>query len=98
MLDCFALFCYNIRWWFMAKGNDKVVVGKRQILRQIKDKNIQQILIASNADIQYITGLMDVAKANGIKYTIGSSMEELSKVYGIDVPTGAVGILINPID
>jgi|GEM_PF-2468409 len=98
MLDCFALFCYNIRWWFMAKGNNKVVVGKRQILRQIKDKNIQQILIAANADTQYITELMEAAKANCVKYTIGSSMQELSSAYGIDVPTGAVGVLINPLD
>ncbi len=82
----------------MANQNNKVVVGKRQILRQIKENNIQQILIAANAEIQYITELITVAKANGIKYTIGSSMEELASAHDIDVPTGAVGILINSLD
>ena len=77
----------------MANRNMNVVVGKRQILREIKVDKIAEILIAADAEQQYMKSLMDVAKQYNVKYTIGSSMEGIAFAYGIDVPTGAVGIL-----
>ncbi len=77
----------------MSNKNEKIVIGKRQICRGIKDGIIQEIIIASDAEVQYIQSLIIVAKQNGIKYSIQSTMQEISLQYGIDVPSGSVGIL-----
>ncbi len=77
----------------MANINEKVVIGKRQILRGIKDGIIQEIVIAADAEQEYIQSLIIVAKQNKIKYQIKGTMQEISLAYGIDVPSGSVGLL-----
>ena len=77
----------------MANINEKVVIGKRQICRGIKDGLIQEIVIASDAEQEYIKSLIVVAKQNNIKYQIKGTMQEISLAHGIDVPSGSIGIL-----
>lgn len=77
----------------MANSMHNVVIGRRQILRELKKNNVASIQIASDAEAQYITGLIDVAKENNIPYVIGGTMNEISAQYGIEVPSGAVGVL-----
>ena len=77
----------------MSNINEKVVVGKRQILRGIKDGIIQEIVIAKDADQDYIKSLIIVAQSNNIKYQIKGTMQEISLAHGIDVPSGSVGLL-----
>lgn len=77
----------------MANGKLNVVIGKRQILREAKKNNIVEILIAADAEQDYIHSLMEIAKQHDIRYRIGGSMAEFSAEYGIDVPTGAIGLL-----
>ena len=77
----------------MANKNEKVVIGKRQICRGIKDGIIQEIVIASDAEQEYIKSLIVVAKQNNIKYTIQGTMQDISSAYGIDVPSGSLGVL-----
>lgn len=77
----------------MANIIEKVVIGKRQICRGIKDGIIQEIVIASDAEQEYIKSLIVVAKQNNIKYTIQGKMQDISSKYGIDVPSGSVGLL-----
>lgn len=77
----------------MANSMHNVVIGKRQILREIKKNNIAEIQIATDAEQQYITSLIDVAQKNNVKYVIRSTMDEISALYGIDVPSGAIGVL-----
>ena len=77
----------------MANSMHNVVIGKRQILRELKKDNVAEILIAADAETQYISSLIEVAKAHGVRYKIHGSMNEISAEYGIAVPSGAVGVL-----
>ena len=77
----------------MANKNETVVIGKRQICRGIKDGIIQEIVIASDAEQAYIESLIIVAKQNKIKYSIKGTMQDISSAFGIDVPSGSLGIL-----
>ena len=77
----------------MANKNEKVVIGKRQICRGIKDGIVQEIVIASDAEQAYIESLIIVAKQNKIKYSIKGTMQDISSAFGIDVPSGSLGIL-----
>ena len=77
----------------MSNKNEKVVIGKRQICRGIKDGIIQEIVIASDAEQEYIKSLIVVAKQNKIKYSIKGTMQDISSTFGIDVPSGSLGIL-----
>ena len=77
----------------MANNGLRVVIGRRQILREAKKGNVAEIRIATNAEQQYIHSLMDIAKQYEIKYFISGTMEEFSAYYGIDVPSGSIGVL-----
>lgn len=77
----------------MANKIEKVVIGKRQISRGIKDGIISEIVIATDAEQEYIKSLIVLAKQNNIKYQIKGTMQDISSAYGIDVPSGSLGVL-----
>ena len=77
----------------MANDKLNVVIGKRQILREIKKNNIVEIKIAADAEQEYIHYMIELAKQHGVKYLICGSRDAFSAEYGIDVPTGAIGLL-----
>ena len=77
----------------MTNKMQKVVIGKRQISRGIKDGNIREIVIAADAEQEYIKSLIVIAKQNNIKYQIKGTMQDISSAYGIDVPSGSLGVL-----
>ncbi len=78
----------------MADSMQKVVIGKRQILRELKNNNVAHIIIAADAETQYIHSLIDAAVQSGVKYAISGTMQEIAAQYGIEVPCGAVGVLL----
>jgi large subunit ribosomal protein L7A len=77
----------------MSNKIEKVVIGKRQISRGIKDGTIREIVIASDAEQEYIKSLIIIAKQNNVKYKIQGTMQDISSTYGIDVPSGSLGVL-----
>ena len=77
----------------MASSMHNVVIGRRQILRELKKDNIAEITIAADAETQYIKSLIKVAKQHGVPYKLRGTMGEISSEYGIEVPSGAVGVL-----
>ncbi len=77
----------------MTNKMQKVVIGKRQISRGIKDGIIREIVIAADAEQEYIKSLIVIAKQNNIKYKIQGTMQDISSAYGIDVPSGSLGVL-----
>ena len=77
----------------MASSTHNVVVGRRQILRELKKDNLAEIIIATDAETQYITSLIAVSKQYGVPYKLSGTMDELSAEHGIAVPSGAVGVL-----
>ena len=77
----------------MTNSMHNVVIGKRQILRELKKNNVAEITIATDAETQYIASLIEVAKANGVPYKLRGTMNEISQEFCIQVPSGAVGVL-----
>ena len=62
-------------------------------MRELKKGNIAEIVIATDAETQYIASLIDVAKEHGAPYRLHGTMNDISAKYGIQVPSGAVGVL-----
>ena len=77
----------------MANSISGVVIGRRQILRELKKNNVREIIIATDCEASYIASLIDVAQQNGVAYKLHGTMSEISATYHIDVPSGAVGVL-----
>ena len=77
----------------MAYSMHKVVIGKRQILRELRNNNVAEITIATDAETQYITSLIEQAKLHGVTYRLRGTMNEIAAEFGIEVPSGAVGVL-----
>ena len=77
----------------MANSMSNVVIGRRQILRELKKNNIAEIIIAVDAEASYIAGLIEVAKQSDVPYKLHGTMYEISARYDIEVPSGAVGVL-----
>ncbi len=77
----------------MANNAKRTVIGKRQILRELKNGNVAEIFIAADAETKYITELIEAAKSHGVNYRIGSTMAQIASECGIDVPSGAIGVL-----
>ena len=62
-------------------------------MRELKKNNVAEITIATDAETQYIASLIEVAKEHGVSYRLSGTMSEISAEYGIQVPSGAVGVL-----
>ena len=77
----------------MASSMYNVVIGRRQILRELKKNNVAEITIATDAETQYISSLIEVAKEHSVPYKLSGTMNDISAEYGIEVPSGAVGVL-----
>ena len=77
----------------MANSTSSVVIGRRQILRELKKGNVREIVIATDAEASYIASLIEVAKQSDVPYKLHGTMNEISAHYDIDVPSGAVGVL-----
>lgn len=77
----------------MDNNDKKVIVGKKQILRLLKENRIKSIRIATDAQDEYVRSIREEALRHNVKVVAEGSMEEIARCYGIDVPSGAVGFL-----
>lgn len=72
---------------------NKVVVGKKQILRYLAENNLKGIRIAVDADKEYVRDIERYAKLHNVKVEHTGTMEQIAEEFGIDVPSGAVAEL-----
>lgn len=77
----------------MDNENLRIVVGKKQILRLTRENELKQILIATDADAEYVDSIVKVARAHNVRVVVQLTKEEIARLYGIDVPSGGVGFL-----
>ncbi|MCM1290235.1 MAG: ribosomal L7Ae/L30e/S12e/Gadd45 family protein [Corallococcus sp.] len=77
----------------MDYKKDKVVVGKKQILRCLAENDVKTICIATDADRDYTKSIEQVAKLHNVKVERKGTMEQIAAQFGIDVPSGAVAEL-----
>lgn len=77
----------------MDYDKNKVVVGKKQILRYLAENNLKSIRIATDADKDYVSSIERNARLHNVKVERAGTMEQIAEEFGIDVPSGAVATL-----
>ena len=77
----------------MEYSKNKVVVGKKQILRNLTENNVKIVRIATDTDKEYATAIENLARQHNVKVEHRGTMTEIAAEFGIDVPSGAVAQL-----
>ena len=77
----------------MEYNKNKVVVGKKQILRSLQENNVKRVQIATDTDREYAENIVHAARLHNVTVERRSTMNEIAAQYGIDVPSGAVAEL-----
>lgn len=76
----------------VAQAKPNLIIGTKQTLKAIKNGEVQELVIADDAD-QKITGkLMLLAKEYNVPQSHVNSMKKLGKACGIDVSAATVAI------
>ena len=69
------------------------VVGVRQTLRAVREGNAEMVFLAMDADARMRQQVEREASANGAPLQLVSTMEELSALCRMDVPSAAAAVL-----
>lgn len=68
------------------------VVGVKQVLRALNDDALEQVFLAMDAASALRRQVEDRAMEKQVRLTMVASMEELSQMCGVDVPSAAAGL------
>ena len=71
------------------KKREKRVVGVRQVLRAIRDGSAETAFLAMDADAHLRSQIEEAAKEHSVPLQMISTMEELSQLCRVDVPSAA---------
>ena len=71
------------------------VVGVRQTLRAIREKEAEMVFVAMDADARMRQQVEREAGENGVPLQMIATMEELSSLCRVDVPSAAAAVLKN---
>jgi len=71
----------------------KKIVGMKQSIKAIKNKNAEIVYIAKDADEKIRNTIEELCKANDIKTVYYDSMKQLGKEFGISVSASVACIL-----
>lgn len=78
----------------MCKKDDmQFVIGLRQVLRELKKANVAKILLATDAEENYIETVLAEAKIYNVEVELSGTMEQIAQHYKIEVPSAVVGFL-----
>lgn len=69
------------------------IVGTKQILKLMEQEQIEEVVIAKNAESHVTSRVIELAKTKGVAVHYCESMEELGKSCGISVGAAAAGYL-----
>ncbi|WP_428910382.1 50S ribosomal protein L7ae-like protein [Niallia sp. Krafla_26] len=70
-----------------------IFVGTKQTVRAIKTGNINEVMIATDADPRLTSQVANIAKENKIPITYVDSKKKLGKACGINVGSAVVAII-----
>ncbi|MDG5788123.1 50S ribosomal protein L7ae-like protein [Evansella sp. AB-P1] len=71
---------------------DEKVVGTKQTLKALEDKQVKEIIVAEDADPKVLQRIVSLAEKHGVSCTKVDSMKKLGKACGIDVSAATVAI------
>ena len=63
------------------------------MLRELKNGNVESIVLATDADKKYKNTILTSAKIANVPVTIASTSEKIAQKYGIEVKSAVVGFL-----
>ena len=69
------------------------VVGVRQALRAVREGRAEMVFVAMDADARLRQQVEREASANGVPLQLVATMEELSSLCRVDVPSAAAAVL-----
>ena len=70
----------------------EIVIGTKQTLKALENDKVQQVFLASDADLRVVQKVKVLAEKKEVPITFVESMKRLGKVCGIDVGAATVGI------
>ncbi|MED3649653.1 50S ribosomal protein L7ae-like protein [Heyndrickxia sporothermodurans] len=76
-----------------VKQAKQIVVGTKQTVKALKNNNMDELLVAEDADPAVVKNVIQVANDMNVPITIVDSMKKLGKVCGIEVGAAAVAVI-----
>ena len=71
---------------FDSLSLENLVVGLRQSIKQIENKNVSQAVVAKDTDSHILEPFVEICKNENIKITYVETKKELGKLCKLDVP------------
>lgn len=75
------------------EDNLKKVVGTRQVLRELKNNNVNVVLLAKDTDYDLIEEILQQCKDNKIDICWYKNMKKLGDACGIEVKAASAAVL-----
>jgi len=70
-----------------------VIIGTKQTVRALKSGQVQEVIVAKDADPHIKDSIIQTAKTMDVPITVVDSMKKLGKACGIDVGAATVAII-----
>ncbi|MBV5121284.1 50S ribosomal protein L7ae-like protein [Bacillus halotolerans] len=71
-----------------------IIIGTKQTVKALKRGSVKEVVVAKDADPILTSGVITLAKDNGIAVSMVESMKKLGKACGIEVGAAAVAIML----
>lgn len=78
-----------------VKQAKRLSIGTKQTLKAIEQGNVQEVIVAKDADQRLTSKVIQCGKEKGIELSYVDSMKKLGKHCGIEVGAATVAILKN---
>lgn len=72
---------------------NKVIIGTKQTVKALKDGNVQELVVAADADPKVTSKMIHQARELDVPILHVDSMKKLGKACGIEVGASAVAII-----
>jgi len=76
----------------VLKAN-KIIIGTKQTVKAIQNTDVQEVIIAEDADRRVINKVLNISAEKNIPVTKVDSMKKLGKACGIEVGAATVAII-----
>jgi large subunit ribosomal protein L7A len=71
----------------------KILIGTKQTVKALKEGNVQELIVASDAELKVTAKVVEVALELEVPVQYVDSMKKLGKACGIEVGAAAVAII-----
>ncbi|WP_027964788.1 ribosomal L7Ae/L30e/S12e/Gadd45 family protein [Halalkalibacillus halophilus] len=76
----------------VAQAQNRLIIGAKQVLKSMKNSEVQEVVIAENAERRITDEILQMAEQYQVPVVYVESMKELGKASGIEVGAATVAI------